>query len=77
MPGGVERRRIRKKLENGEGRHALAAATLADQSEGFACVDIEAHAVDCAHEAILGVEVCSQVANAQKLSVAFIHLVIT
>ena len=48
-------RRARHQTQDGRGGHALAAAALADDADGAVGADVEAHAVDGAHDAVVGV----------------------
>ena len=57
----------RHQAHHGERGHALAAAGLADQSDGAAAPDGEVDAVDRAEEAAVGMEVGAETADLEEL----------
>ena len=58
--------RLRDEPDDGEGRHRLAAARLADDADGLALLEVEAHAVDRVHDALAGEEVRLEIADGEE-----------
>src|SRR5262249_843165 len=57
--------RLGDQAHDAERRHTFAAAGLAHHAERLALVDVEVHAVDGAHDAFVGEEVCLESSDVQ------------